>query len=62
MTLANILEIICVKFHQNRLIRLGCRDDTHRHTHRRTHTLGSIATYSVKMTEYKKEKEIDTNV
>ena len=55
MTLANILEIICVKFHQNRFICLGCRDDTDRQTHRRTHThtLGSIATYSVKMTEYK---------
>ena len=49
MTLANILKMICRKFHQNRLIRLGCRDDTHRQTHRhtdtRTHTLGSIATY-----------------
>ena len=62
MTLANILEIICVKFHQNRFICLGCRDDTHRRTDRQTdrrtdahtHTLGSIATYSVKMTEYKK--------
>ena len=32
MTLANILKIICVKFHQNRFIRLGCRDDTHTQT------------------------------
>ena len=42
MTLANILKIICVKFHQNRSNRLGCRDDTHtqtdRQTDRRTHT------------------------
>ena len=29
---------------------------TYRHTDRHTHTLGSIATYSVKMTEYKKER------
>ena len=55
MTLANICQIICRKFHQNRFIRLGCRDDTHTHTETdtQTHTLGSIATYSVKMTEYK---------
>ena len=57
MTLANICQIICGKFHQNRFIRLGCRDDTHiqthRHTHTHTHTLSLIATYSVKMTEYK---------
>ena len=36
MTLANILKIICVKFHQNRSIRLGCRDDTDRQTHTQT--------------------------
>ena len=59
MTLANILKIICVKFHQNRFICLGCRDDTDRQTdrHTHTHTLGSIATYSVKMTEYKNAYE-----
>ena len=60
-TLANICQIICRKFHQNRFIRLGCRDDTHthtdRHTHTHTHTLGSIATYSVKLTEYKKQQQ-----
>ena len=57
MTLANICQMICGKFHQNRFIRLGCGDDTHTQTDRQTHThtLGSIATYSVKMTEYKKE-------
>ena len=58
MSLANICQIICGKFHQNRFIRLGCKDDTDRQTDRQTdtqtHTLGSIATYSVKMTEYKK--------
>merc|ERR1712012_989354 len=62
MTLANILEIICVKFHQNRFICLGCRDDTHRRTDAQTdthtHTLGSIATYSVKMNEYKKHLKV----
>ena len=50
MTLTYILEIICSEFNQNLLIRLGCRDDTHAHTD--THTLASIITYSVKMTEY----------
>ena len=48
-------EYLCEN--QNRLSCLGCRADidtqTDRHTDRHTHTLGSIATYSVKMTEYK---------
>ena len=30
---------------------------THRYAHRRTHTLASIPTYSVKMTEYKKSRK-----
>ena len=52
--------MICGKFHQNRSIRLGCRDDTHTQTHitdrqTHTHTLGSIATYSVKLTENKNQ-------
>ena len=38
MTLANICQMICGKFHQNRFIRLGCRDDTHRRTHIHTDT------------------------
>merc|ERR1712240_749909 len=69
-TLANICQIICGKFHQNRLIRLGCRDDTHIQTHRHTdrqtdthtHTLGSIATYSVKMTEFKNMDKLRTKI
>ena len=60
--LANILESLCVDFHQNRLSRLGCRADTDtqtdthtdRQTDRHTDTLASILTYSVRMTEYKK--------
>ena len=35
-----IQKLICGKYNQNRSIRLGCRDDTHRqrdrHTHRQT--------------------------
>ena len=65
MTQVNICQIICAKFHQNRHNRFGCRASTHRHTHTQTHTQThthtlihtpsvSIATYSVKMTEYKK--------
>ena len=38
MSLANIFQIICGKFHQNRPICMGCRDDTHRQTHTQTHT------------------------
>ena len=56
MSLTNICQIICAKFHQNRHNRLGCRADTDRHTHTQTHRdtpSVSIATYSVKMTEYK---------
>ena len=49
-TPAHVLETICVKFHQNRPSRLGCRAVTHTQTHRQP---GSILTYSVKMTEYK---------
>ena len=41
------------KFHQNRLIRLGCNGQTQRDMQTHGHTLGSIATYSVKITEYK---------
>ena len=50
---------ICGKFHQNRSIRLGCRDDNDRHTQTdtQTDTLASIATYSVKLTEYKKREK-----
>ena len=38
--LANICQITCAKFYQNRHNRLGCRADTHRQTHRNadTHT------------------------
>ena len=61
----DILEIIRAKFHQNRFSCLGCSADTHRqtdrHTHAHTHTIGSIATYSVKMTEYKKGKHFWSN-
>ena len=64
MSLANICRIICEKFNQNRHNRLGCIAGTDRqterqtdrdtHSHTNTHTLSvSIATYSVKMTEYK---------
>ena len=53
--LANICWTICAKFHQNRHNRLGCRADTERHTHTHTPSV-SIATYSVKMTEYKKQQ------
>ena len=50
------IEMICVNFHQNRTSCLGCSADTHTHRHTHTHTdiLGSILTYSVRMTEYKK--------
>ena len=34
---------------------------TDRHTDRQTHTLGSIATYSVKMTEYKNDVKRSLN-
>ena len=51
MSQAHVLETICVKFHQNRPSRLGFRADTDTHTDRQP---GSILTYSVKMTEYKK--------
>ena len=37
-TLAHVLETICVKFHQNRPSRLGCRAETDRQTD--THTDG----------------------
>ena len=57
MTLTYILEIICSEFNKNLLIRLGCRDDTHAHTD--THTLASIPTYSVKMTEYNNSRSND---
>ena len=56
--LANICQIICRKFHQNPLIRMGCSASTHTqidrqtHTHTHTSTIGSTVTYSVKMTEY----------
>ena len=64
----DILERICVNFRQNRTSRLGCSADTHTHTHihtqththihtdTHTDTLGSILTYSVRMTEYKKQE------
>ena len=57
-SLASVSQIICRKFHQIRLIRLGCRDDKQMQTltQRHTHTLSSIATYSDKMTEYKNRK------
>ena len=38
MSLANIVKIICRKFHQNRPIRLGCRASTHTHTYTHKHT------------------------
>jgi len=58
MSLANILQIICGKLHQNRFIRLGCRDDTHTQTHTHTHThtdtLGFDRNiFSQNLTEYK---------
>ena len=65
-SLANILKIICGKFHQNRSIRMGCRDDTHTQTHRHTDrhtdthtdTLGFDRNiFSQNLTEYKKELE-----
>ena len=34
----DILESICVNFHQNWTSCLGCSAETHRHTHRHTHT------------------------
>ena len=36
MSLANICEMVYVKFYQNLFIRLGYRDDTHRQTQRQT--------------------------
>ena len=69
--LANIAQIICRKFHQNRPIHLSSRASTHTHTHihihthththtyTHTHNLGSIATYSGKLTEYKYGEEIN---
>ena len=59
--LANICQIICRKFHQNRSSRLGCSADTDTCTHAHTHTLVSIATYSVKMTECKNNNIIFLN-
>ena len=45
--LANICQIICRKFHQNRSTRLGYSAATHTHTHRRTHIHTHIHTPSV---------------
>ena len=69
--LTNICQIICRKFHQNPPIRYGRSASTQTHTHTHTHTythrhihthnLGSIATYSVKMTKYKK-LELDGSI
>ena len=42
-SLANICQIIYGKFHQNWFICLGCRDDTHAHTDRHTHTCDSAS-------------------
>ena len=55
MTQENICQIFCAKFQQNRQNRLSRSAATHTQTH--THTLihtpsVSVATYSVKMTEY----------
>ena len=66
-TQVNICQIICAKFHQNRRNRLGCRASTQRHTHTHTHTHSfrhsvSIATYSVKMTEYENGLKNDTKL
>ena len=33
----NLVYLICGKFHQNRSTRLGCRDNTDRHTDTHTH-------------------------
>ena len=49
-TLANICQIICGKFHQNRFIRLGCRDDTHIQTHTHTHTHTKTHTHTYRHT------------
>ena len=55
MSLANILQIICGKFHQNRPIRMGCRDDTHRQTDTQTHRHPRFDPniFSQNLTEYK---------
>ena len=57
MSLANIFKIICGKFHQNRPIRMGCRDDTHTHTqtHTQTHRHPRFDPniFSQNLTEYK---------
>ena len=66
MSLANIFKIICGKFHQNRPIRMGCRDDTHTRTDRQTDRQTDTLTHthrnprfdhnilSQNLTEYKK--------
>ena len=65
MSLANILKIICGKFHQNRPIRMGCRDDTHTQTHTQTDRHTDTQThrhprfdpniFSQNLTEYKND-------
>ena len=65
MSQAHVLETICVKFHQNRPSRLGCRADTDRQTYVHIHTdrhPGPIQTYSVKMTECKNEGTVMATV
>ena len=58
-TLANICQIMCGKFHQNRFIRLGCRDDTHRRTDRQTHRQTDRQTERQRERERDTEREID---
>ena len=50
-----------VKIHQSVWATELPHTDTHTHTHTHTYTLGSIATYSVNMTEYKNTHKVDAN-
>ena len=61
MTLANICQMICGKFHRSRFIRLGCRDDTHTNIHTQTHrnTQKHTHTNTQTHTQTHTEKSVD---